>query len=172
MQQRDKYRIALLAAYAVALHGFERLIPTPVPWLRFGLANIITLVAMLMYGFRAALTVTLIRVTVGAFVIGTFLGPAFILSLSGGVFSVLSMGLVHRVVPQTFSPLGLSLTGAFFHNLGQIVVAYVLFIPNIHSMLVITPLILFLGTVSGCINGMFCIFVMEHLKKNTEEVQY
>ncbi|MBF0317603.1 MAG: Gx transporter family protein, partial [Nitrospirae bacterium] len=145
MQQRDKYRIALLAAYAIALHGFERLIPTPVPWMRFGLANIITLLAMLMYGFRAALTVTLIRVTVGSFVIGTFLGPAFILSLSGGGLSVLSMGLVHRVVPGAFSPLGLSLTGAFFHNLGQIVVAYVLFIPNMHSMLVITPLILFLG---------------------------
>ncbi|MBV6341251.1 MAG: Gx transporter family protein [Candidatus Magnetobacterium sp. LHC-1] len=164
MQQRDKYTIALLAAYALALHGFERLIPTPVPWLRFGLANIITLVAMLMYGFRVALTVTLIRVTVGSFVIGTFLGPAFILSLSGGVFSVLSMGMVHRTVPRTFSPLGLSLIGAFFHNVGQIVVAYALFLPNMYSMLVIAPLILFLGTITGCVNGMFCIFVLEYLK--------
>ncbi|MBF0537211.1 MAG: Gx transporter family protein [Nitrospirae bacterium] len=172
MQPQDKYRIALLAAYALALHGFERLIPTPVPWLRFGFANIITLVAMLLYGFRAALMVTLIRVTVGSFVIGTFLGPAFILSLSGGVLSVLSMGLVYMVAPKAFSPLGLSLIGAFFHNLGQLVVAYALFIRNIHSIMTLTPLILFLGTVTGCINGMFCIFVVEHLKKNTEEVQY
>ncbi|MBF0344227.1 MAG: Gx transporter family protein [Nitrospirae bacterium] len=172
MQQQDKYRIALLASYALALHGFERMIPTPVPWLKFGFANIITVITMILYGFKAALMVTLIRVMVGSFMIGTFLGPAFLLSLSGALLSVLFMGLVYKTTSNLFSPLGLSLIGAFFHNLGQLIVSYVFFIRNIHSLLVLTPIILLLGTVTGCINGVFCLFVLEHLKKAAKEVQY
>ena len=78
MQLQDKYRIALLAGYAIGIHSFERLLPTPVPWLRVGLANIITLVTLLLYGIRPAVMVTLIRVTVVSLFAGTFLGPAFI----------------------------------------------------------------------------------------------
>ena len=66
MQSQDKLRIALLAAYAIGLHGLERMIPAPIPWLRFGLANIITLTALILYGFRVAMTITLIRVLIGS----------------------------------------------------------------------------------------------------------
>jgi hypothetical protein len=34
MQLRDKQRIAILSAYALALHGFESLLPMPIPWLK------------------------------------------------------------------------------------------------------------------------------------------
>ena len=96
MQSPNRYQIALLSAYALALHGFESMFPSPVPWLRLGLANIVTLITLLLYGLRAAVTVTLIRVVLASILNGTFLGPAFLLSLGGGILSTLSMGLLHR----------------------------------------------------------------------------
>ncbi|MBF0459509.1 MAG: Gx transporter family protein [Nitrospirae bacterium] len=169
MQQRDKYRLALLAACAIALHGFERLIPTPIPWLRFGFANIITLITLILYGFNAALTITLIRILIGSMLTGTFLGPPFIMSLVGGIFSIAAMWAASRV--RVFGPLGLSLTGALFHNLGQILAVYAVFIQNLRSVMILTPVILFIGTLTGVLNGLAVIFTMEHLKKMSDNVQ-
>ena len=171
MQSQDKYRIALLAAYALALHGFESLLPTPIPWLRLGLANIITLTTLLLYGLSAALMVTLIRVILGSLLTGTFLGPAFILSLGGGVASTLSMGIVFSLTPRLFGPVGLSLIGAFFHNTAQLFLAYVLFIQRIEAILLISPVIILIGTLTGTINGIISDLLIQNLKKAEEKPQ-
>ncbi|MEO5357596.1 MAG: Gx transporter family protein [Nitrospirae bacterium YQR-1] len=170
MQQREKYTLAMLSAFAVAISGFERFIPTPVPWLRFGLANTIVLITLLLYGFKAAFTVSLIRVIGGSVITGTFLGPAFVLSLSGGILSISAMGAVYRIMPGTFSPIGLSLIGALFHNLGQITSAYFLFIQNLRAILIITPVIIFLGTLTGAVNGIVSAMALERLKKTQDNV--
>lgn len=169
MQLQDKYRIALLSAYAVALHAFESLLPTPIPWLRLGLANIITLVTLLLYGIRAAMIVTLIRVVLASIFIGTFLGPAFILSLGGGVTSTVAMGLVLSVTPRLFSTIGLSLIGALFHNIAQLVLAYFLFIQRIEAILLISPFIIFIGALTGTVNGFISDLLIKNLKKNKIE---
>ena len=113
MQLQDKYRIAVLSAYALVLYGFEGLVPTPIPWLRLGLANIITLVALMLYGLRTAMTVTLIRVILASVFTGTFLGPAFMLSFAGGVSSTAAMGLTYLVFRNLFGPVGLSHVALF-----------------------------------------------------------
>lgn len=171
MQPQDKYRIALLSAYALALHGFENLLPTPFPWLRFGLANIITLTALILYGMRAAIMVTLIRVILSSIFAGTFLGPAFMLSLGGGVASTLSMGLVLSVAPRLFGVIGLSLIGAFFHNITQLFLAYFFFIQRIEAILLISPLIILIGTVTGTLNGIVSDLLIRNLKKTDEKIQ-
>jgi len=165
MQLQDKYRIALLSAYAVALHAFESLLPTPIPWLRLGLANIITLVTLLLYGFRAAMVVTLIRVILASLFIGTFLGPAFILSLGGGVTSTVAMSLILSVAPRLFSTIGLSLIGALFHNIAQLVLAYFLFIQRIEAILLISPFIILIGALTGTVNGVISDLLIKNLKK-------
>jgi heptaprenyl diphosphate synthase len=172
MQLQDKYRIALLSAYALALHGFEYLLPTPIPWLRLGFANIITIVTLILYGFRTALMVTLIRVTLGSIFTGTFLGPAFILSLGGGVTSVAAMGLVHRIFRRLFGPVGISLIGAFFHNTAQLILAYFLFIQRIEAVILISPIIIFAGTLTGVVNGVVSdMLITKLLKKSDDTVQ-
>jgi heptaprenyl diphosphate synthase len=171
MQLQDKYRIALLSAYALALHGFESLLPTPIPWLRFGLANIITLITLFLYGIRAAIMVTLIRVILSSIFTGTFLGPAFILSLGGGVASTLAMGFVLSITPRLFSTIGLSLIGAFFHNIAQLFLAYFLFIQRIEAILLISPLIILIGTVTGTVNGVVSDLVIKNLKKTDQKIQ-
>ncbi|GBE00181.1 heptaprenyl diphosphate synthase component I [bacterium BMS3Abin07] len=165
MLSQDNLRLALLSAYAIAIHGFEKLIPTPIPWLRFGLANIITLTAMVMYGFRAGMTITLIRVTVGSFFTGTFLGPAFLLSFGAGVVSTTSMGIVIKLMPRVFSPVGISLIGAMFHNITQLLLAYIVFIKRIEVVIILTPIILIIGILTGVMNGIVSGMLITGLNK-------
>ena len=154
-----------MSAYAVALHGFESLLPTPIPWLRLGLANIITLVTLLLYGVRAAMIVTLIRVILASLFIGTFLGPAFIFSLGGGVASTLAMGVTMSVMPRLFSIIGLSLIGALFHNITQLVLAYILFIQRIEAIVLISPFIILIGALTGTVNGVISDLLIKKLEK-------
>jgi heptaprenyl diphosphate synthase len=171
MQLHDKYRIALLSAYAIALHGFESLLPSPIPWLRLGLANIITLVALYLYGIRVAMMVTLIRVTLASLFAGTFLGPSFMLSMGGGVTSTLAMGYVLMRAPRLFSPVGLSVIGALFHNSAQMLLAYVFIIQRLGALLLICPFIILLGVVTGTVNGIIADLIIQNLKKNSEKAQ-
>jgi len=171
MQSRDKYRIALLSAYALALHGFESLVPMPIPWLRVGLANIITLTTLILFGFRAAMMVTLVRVTLASLFIGSFLGPGFILSMGGGVLGTIAMGMVLSLLPRIFGPVGLSLIGAFFHNLAQLVLAYALFIQRTEPVIIIAPILLLIGTVTGLVNGLVSDLLIKNLKKGEESLQ-
>ena len=153
MQSQDKYRIALLSAYAIAIHSFESLLPTPIPWLRLGVANIITLATLVLYGFRAAMMVTLIRVILSSIFIGTFLGPGFIMSFGGGVTGAFAMGIAFSIFPRLFGPVGLSLIGALFHNIAQLFLAYILFVQKIEPILIVSPVLILLGTLTGIVNG-------------------
>lgn len=171
MQLQDKYRIAILSAYALALHGFESMLPTPIPWLKLGLANIITLVALLLYGFRTAMTITLIRVILASLFKGTFLGPSFILSLGGGIASTAAIGMAHALLKNMFGPVGLSLIGAVSHNIAQLALAYLLFIQRIEAVLLVSPVILLLGTITGLVNGIISNLMIKNLlKKNDDKI--
>jgi heptaprenyl diphosphate synthase len=171
MPPQDNYRIALLSAYAIALHAFESLIPMPIPWLRVGLANIITLTTFILFGFRSAMMVTLIRVIVASLFSGSFLGPGFILSMGGGVASILAMGCVRSLVPGLFGPVGLSLIGALSHNLSQLFLAYLLFIQQREPVLLITPFLILIGTITGTVNGLAADLLIKGLKNNQERIQ-
>ncbi|MDH5459307.1 MAG: Gx transporter family protein, partial [Nitrospinota bacterium] len=58
--------IALLVGLGVVLHRLEALLPLPTPWVKLGLANIMTLIALVFLGFRAAVEVTLLRILLGS----------------------------------------------------------------------------------------------------------
>jgi heptaprenyl diphosphate synthase len=169
MRSQDKYRIALLSAFAIGIHGLESLFPTPVPWMKLGLSNIITVIALMLYGFRTAMFVTLVRVLLSSLLTGTFPGPAFILSLCGGVSSTLAMGLAIAVNQRLFTAVGLSIIGALFHNLAQLVIAYFLFIQRIEAFILIVPVITLIGTLTGTLNGLVAAMVIGNLKKDIIE---
>ncbi|HXX81708.1 MAG TPA: Gx transporter family protein [Thermodesulfovibrionales bacterium] len=170
-QSQDNYRIALLSAYALALHAFESLIPMPIPWLRVGLANIIAITTFILFGFRSAMMVTLIRVVLASLFSGSFLGPGFILSMGGGVSSILAMGLVLSLTPGLFGPVGLSLIGALSHNLSQLFLAYILFIQKVEPVLIIAPFLILIGTITGTVNGLVADLLIKNLKNSQETIQ-
>lgn len=143
-------RIAGLIVIGLLLFVFEAYLPRPVPWLKFGLANIATLIALYWMGWREAVTVTVLRILIGAFFVGTLFTPGFFLSFSGGVMAVLVMSLLYR--SGWFSLLAISITGALTHNLTQLVVAtYWLF----HNPILwyLTPYLLLSGVLTGAVIG-------------------
>ena len=69
--------LSLIVALGVVLHRLEILIPLPFPWIRLGLANVMTLVTLIFFGLRDTVTVTLLRIMLGSIIGGTFLSPTF-----------------------------------------------------------------------------------------------
>ena len=78
----EDHRIALLAALAISIHIIESAFPSPLPGVKPGLANVITLFTFIRYGWQTALQVSLLRVVISSLLLGTFLSPTFLLSLS------------------------------------------------------------------------------------------
>ena len=158
--------IALLSAYAVGLHSIEALIPTPVPWLRLGLANIITLTTLYLYGLRAGMTVTLTRVFIRSLLAGTFLGPAFIMSLGGGVVSTLFMWGLMSLLGRLSGPVSVSIIGALAHNITQLFLAYFLFVRRVEAILIVSPVIHIFGTLTGIFNGMATGLILKKIRQS------
>jgi len=108
--------MALLVGLGVVLHRLEVFLPLPSPWIKLGLANIMTLIALVFLGFKEAVTVTVLRVILGSMVGGTFLGPTFFLSLAGGLAGAVTMGLVYGKGSGPLSLVGVSVAAAFSHT--------------------------------------------------------
>lgn len=144
--------MALLVALGVILHRVEALLPLPAPWIKLGLANVMTLLALVFLGYKDALIVTGVRVFLGSIIGGTFLGPTFFLSFTGGLAAVLAMALVYGKGSGPFSLIGVSVVGAAIHILAITFAVYFVFIPQ-NAFLHLLPIFLSLALVSGILTG-------------------
>ena len=144
--------MALLVAMATALHVVEGMlsIPFPVPGVKLGLANVVTLLAIYLYGFRDGLTVALMRVLLGSLISGMFLSPGFMLGLTGAVSSTLMMALLFKHT-KCFSMIGISMAGAAAHNMGQLLAAC-LILQN-SALIYYLPVLLLTGIPTGIFTG-------------------
>ena len=117
---------ALLIALALALSYTERFIPLqlviPLPGIKLGLANIVTLVALSLLGWKDTLWIVVLRCLMGAIFGGGISGLLF--SMTGGLLSLGVMTLCGRL--PCFSLYGISILGAAAHNVGQILAAGIL----------------------------------------------
>ena len=162
-QTRDLVLLSLLVALAIALRGLESLIPNPLPWLRLGLANMMTLLAMLLFGFKAACLLTVLRVVIASILFGYFLSPTFFLSVVAGIVSAAAMGVMLRYGGRVFSPVGVSVVGAVAHNAAQVATAYVLIIRHA-EIFYLLPLLSLLGIVTGCFNGWAVVVMRDYMQ--------
>ena len=159
---REDIRLAWLAALATSIHLLESTLPSPLPGIKPGFANIITIIVLLRFGWRAAIWVSLLRVTAGSLLLGTFLTPTFMLSLTGAIASLLMLGLASKFPGKGFSAIGLSIVAALSHISGQFLLAYVWFIPH-PGLWDLLPLLLFLALILGIINGIISNKVISRL---------
>lgn len=116
-------RCAVLTALALAISVCEGLVPLsvliPLPGLRLGLANLVTVYALCRLSGRDALGILVSRCLLGAVVGGNLTALAF--SLSGGLLALGTMWLLLRV--PRLSLFGVCIAGAAAHNTGQILAA-------------------------------------------------
>ncbi len=159
---RDDHRIAALAALAIVIHMAESALPMPLPGVKPGLANVVTVLVLVHYGWGAAAWVALLRVFVGSLLIGTFLSPTFVLSLTGALASLLVLRLALLVPGRGFGPLGYSVLAALAHMVGQFCAAYVLFIPH-PALWHLFPVLMSAALVFGIVGGIIALAAQKQL---------
>mgnify|MGYP000881559269 CR=1 FL=1 len=121
---RKVAQLGVLLAIAVALYIFESQLPAlPIPGAKLGLANLVSLLAVLTWGWREATMLVVARQLLGALATGTFLSTPFFFGLAGGMASVITMTATARLGGYRLSPTGVSIVGAATHNVAQLMVA-------------------------------------------------
>jgi heptaprenyl diphosphate synthase len=148
----DDHRIAKLTAIAIGLHLIEAIVPSPLPGVKPGIANIITLYVLYRYGFSTAAWVSLLRVFAGSLLLGQFLSPTFALSLSGALCSLVVLYMGNRLPMHWFGPVSLSILAAFAHITGQLFVVWIWLIPNTGISYLI-PVFAVAALLFGIVNG-------------------
>ncbi|WP_295005858.1 Gx transporter family protein [uncultured Dechloromonas sp.] len=146
-------RVAWLATAAVGLSLVDAAIPSPLPGVKPGLANIVTLVVLARYGWGTAVWVSALRVLAGSLLLGYFLAPGFFLSLTGTTLSLLTLGLTRHLPARWFGPVSLSILAAFAHIGGQLLLARAWLIPH-DGVFLLTPVFAGAALVFGTINGL------------------
>ena len=145
--------LSLLLAIAIVLNYLESFIPSiGIPGVKLGLANIVILICLYKYKVYEALTVGILRVVLANLLKGTFLSIAFYMSLSGAMLSFLVMFLFMHI--NKLKPLVISVIGAIFHAVGQIIV--VLIILQTSGILLYLPFIMLASIITGVLNGIVC----------------
>ncbi len=155
-------RVALWTASGVALAGMEHLIPSPVPWVKLGLANSAALVALYTIGIPAAISVNLLRVIVISLLFQTYTSPAFLLSFSGAIISVCVMSVLFAVFGNRISPIGVSVVGAWSHMVVQFIVVSVVLVHD-NSLFVMAGPSLLAAIASGIVIGWLCSMIIRRL---------
>ena len=155
--------LALLLALSLAVSLIESAIPMPVPipGARLGFSNIIILVSICLYDYKKALCVSVLKSFLLVLITGSVM--SFFYSFVGAIFSTTAMYFSLKKVDDDFSLIGVSEIGAFFHNLGQILVA-IFFMQNI-KMFYYFPVLVFIGIFTGFFVGLSSNFIVEHLEK-------
>lgn len=163
-------RIAALASAAVGLAIAEAAIPLPIPGIKPGLANIVTLLVLYRYGWRAAAWVVGLRIVASALFLGTFLTPTFVMSLSGGLASLAALALLIRLPRRWFGPVGLSVLAALAHMAAQLALVDLWLLPGVNLMGIL-PLFLSVAWVTGLVNGLVTARLMEYAETRTTHAE-
>ena len=147
MKAKKLTELAMLTTAALVIFVIELQIPNPfpIPGIKLGLANIITVYALYHYRVREVLLVVCARILLGSCFSGNM--TAFLYSISGGLLCLAGMWLLKHVLPETCIWIG-SAFGAVFHNIGQILVAGLI---AGWGVVMYLPFLL----VSGCLAGTF-----------------
>ena len=154
-------RLALLTAVSLILFTVEAQIPppVPVPGVKLGLANIITVYTAFRFGMAEALMVLLVRVVLGSVVTGAV--SAIIFSLSGGLLCWLIMIPLRRILTEKQIWV-CGVIGAVFHNIGQTLACIAVY--QTTAVVVYLPVLLLSGIVTGLFTGLTAQFLLKRLK--------
>ena len=152
ISERD-HQIAKLSAIAVALSLIEFFFPSPIPGVKPGIANIIVLYTIFKFDLSMGIWVSLIRVFVTSIILGSFLSPTFFLSLSGALFSLLSLIIIKKLNRNYFSLISFSLIASLAHIIGQFIIVRVWIIPH-DGIFYLLPIFLVSAFIFGLVNAL------------------
>lgn len=164
MRTKKLTTLAMFTTLALIIFTIESAIPplVPIPGIKLGLANIITLVLLRNYSAKDTLLVLLVRILLSSFFFGQ--AVSLLYSLAGGLLCFVAMVLTHRLLQGHFLFLT-SMVGALFHNIGQLTIAYL--ITAVPGVLVYLPFLLLSGLITGLFTGLCAHFIQKYLTNSS-----
>ena len=155
-------RDAVLTAVALIIFIVEAQLPplAPIPGVKLGLANIITVYAMFALGPKDTLAILLARIFLGSVFAGAV--SAMLFSLAGGLLCYLLMLVLRRVLTEKQIWV-CGVLGGTAHNLGQLLAAVLLY--QTPGLLAYLPVLLLSGGLAGALTGFAAQLVMRRLNK-------
>ncbi|MCR5719518.1 MAG: Gx transporter family protein [Lachnospiraceae bacterium] len=152
--------LALFTALAFVIHYLESMLPTliPIPGIKPGLANIITLILLYYYGFKDSALVLITRILLVSLLFGQFL--SFSYSLAGGVLCLIAEWLLLKALNKRFIPI-VSALGGLTHNMAQLAVAFAL--TKSKGVFSYLPYLAVSGIITGAVIGLIITFLAPHL---------
>ncbi|MCC4046418.1 Gx transporter family protein [Enterococcus gallinarum] len=154
--------ISLLVAQGVVIGLIENMIPYPfafAPGAKLGLANLITIIALFTMPKRDSFLLIWLRLILTTLLGGTV--STFLYSMSGSLLSYFGMLLVKQLGPKRVSIIGISATGGFLHNVGQLVTAS--WIAQSWSVMLYLPVLAFFGILSGIAIGIAANYLLQRV---------
>jgi len=154
--------LALLTAIALTIFVVEAQfpLPVPVPGMKLGLSNIVTLFALSVFGWKEALAILLVRVFLGNLITGQMMSLFY--SLAGGLLSFACMALILRVLKKDQLWVA-GVIGGITHNVGQMAVA--VFVTRTPALLAYLPVLILCGIVTGTMTGLVAQLLILKLRR-------
>lgn len=164
MTTKKLTRMALLTATALIIFMVEAQIPppVPVPGVKLGLANIVTVYAMFALSPAQALAILACRVFLGSVFSGQMMTLFY--SLGGGLLCWLSMCLLRRVLTRKQIWVA-GVFGAVVHNFGQVLVAVTL--TRTPGLIVYLPVLTLSGILTGAFTGAAAQALIDRMERLT-----
>ena len=152
----------LLTTIALTIFVVESAIPTlvPIPGVKLGLANIVTLFVLKRYKFSDAAIVLAMRIILATIFTGQ--AVSFIYSVSGGFLCLIVMAAVNKLLRGQYIFLT-GILGAVTHNAGQILAAF--FILRLSGIFAYMPFLVISGVITGLFTGLVCFFADRYIPK-------
>lgn len=163
-------QMGLLFALAICLSWLEGLFPTliPVPGIKLGLSNIVTMYCVFLRGKRQAFLLAVLK---AGFVLITRGVVAAVLSLGGGLLSVLVMTVLFALLREKASYITISVAGAVLHNIGQLLIAaYILQLGAV--IWYYLPVLLLSGSVMGVLTAVLLRALLPLLERSRGDTGY
>lgn len=166
MKIRRLTELSLLTAAALIIFIVELQIPNPfpIPGIKLGLANIITVYAVYRYRAAEVALIVAVRLILGAVFSGNYL--ALLYSAAGALLCLAGMLLLKKVIDEDHLWMA-SVLGAVLHNTGQMAAA--LIVMRTPQLIAYYPFLLVSGCLAGAFTGLCAQIVIKRLKKAGKE---
>ena len=159
--------MAMLMALAMIFSYVETMIPINfgIPGVKLGLANLVIVAAIYLFGGKQAFLISIVRIFLSGFMFGNL--ASIMYSLAGGLLSLAVMLLLKKT--DKLSILAVSVMGGICHNIGQLIVA-MLVVENL-KLIFYVPVLLISGFLTGLLIGIVCRVILPAVKRAYESAR-
>lgn len=154
---------------AGALSALETMLPPicPIPAVRVGLGNIVTMLVLYLGGkwrIRDALCISVLRCILAGLITGSVMSMSF--GIAGGILALFAMALLKKLMPkeksENYLPF-IGVAGAILHIAGQLLTASLYY--GSFSVFAYTPILLSSAIIGGAFTGLCTMLILKKLSR-------